>query len=97
MTVDECIRAYREVAQQAFTLKKTGIFPASPHGAFSAKALEAAIKKAVRKFCAEPTCAARRIQDPSTSESCPHSETEFRHGSCTKTYDPWRGVSVGRS
>jgi hypothetical protein len=86
MSVDECIRAYKTVAQQAFTPKKTRIFPASPSGAFSAKALEAAIRQTVRDFCTQPECVARRAQDRTTAETCPHGEIAFREGSCTKTY-----------
>src|SRR5437773_6666845 len=86
MTVDECIRAYKEVAQQAFTPKRTTILPVSPAGAFSAKALESAIKTTVKKSCVEPECAARRSQGFPTTETCPHSEMEFRDGLCTKTY-----------
>ncbi|KAJ9130190.1 Acyl transferase/acyl hydrolase/lysophospholipase [Pleurostoma richardsiae] len=85
MTVDACIRAYRKVAQQAFTPKKAKIIPASPSGAFSAKALEAAIRQTVREFCVETACAARRAQGFSTAETCPHGEMEFRETSCTKT------------
>ena len=88
MTVDDCIRAYRNVAQQAFTPKRTKIIPASPTGAFSAKALEAAIKQTVREFCMESECAARRSRGLSTAQTCPHSEMEFRDRSCTKTYAP---------
>ncbi|KAK3316581.1 acyl transferase/acyl hydrolase/lysophospholipase, partial [Apodospora peruviana] len=86
MSVGECIRAYKKVAQQAFTPKKTRIFPASPSGAFSAKALEAAIKQTVREFCTQPDCVARRKYDPTTAATCPHEEMAFREGSCTKTY-----------
>lgn len=89
MTVDECIQAYKEVAQQAFTPKRTAFvprLPASPTGAFSAKALEAAIKKMLRKFCVESECAARRSQGLSTTETCLHSDVGYRHRSCTKTY-----------
>jgi hypothetical protein len=88
MTVDECIRAYKKVAQQAFTLKRTSILPARPTGAFSAKALEAAIKQTIKEFCVEPQCVTRRSQGESTTEACPHSEKGFRDGSCTKTYVP---------
>jgi hypothetical protein len=86
MTVDECIRAYRKVAQQAFTAKRTSIFPATPTGAFSAKALEAAIKQTVREFCVESECVTRRCRGHQAVETCPHSEMAFRDGSCTKTY-----------
>jgi len=87
MTVAECIGAYKEVAQEAFTPKRTK-FPASPTGAFSAKALEAAIKKVVRKFCVELECATRRSQGLSTTELCLHSDVGYRDTSCTKTCDP---------
>ncbi|KAK4139118.1 kinase subdomain-containing protein, partial [Dichotomopilus funicola] len=85
MSVDECIRAYKKVAQQAFTPKRTTIFPASPSGAFSAKALEEAIKQTVRDFCSQPECIARRMHGTTTAETCPHGEMAFRDGSCTKT------------
>ncbi|KAJ1329894.1 cGAMP-activated phospholipase [Microdochium nivale] len=85
MTVDECIRAYKNLAQHAFTMKRTTLLPASPAGAFSAKALEAAIKRTVREFCVEPECLGRRRQGQSTTETCPHGEALFRSTSCTKT------------
>jgi hypothetical protein len=88
MTVDECIRAYKKVAQQAFTLKRTSILPARPTGAFSAKALEAAVKQTIKEFCVESQCVARRSRGELTVEACPHSEIGFRDGSCTKTYSP---------
>ena len=86
MTVDECIRAYRSVAQQAFTPKRTSILPAAPRGAFSAGALESAIKQTVKEFCMESECVNRRSAGLTTVGTCPHSEKEFRHGACTKTY-----------
>jgi hypothetical protein len=86
MSVDECIRAYKKVAQQAFTPKKTKFLPASPSGAFSAKALEAAIKQTVRDFCTHPECAAGRAQDHTTRHTCPHGEMIFRDESCTETF-----------
>ena len=88
MTVDQCIRAYKKVAQQAFTPKRTSFLPAPPAGAFSAKALEAAIKQTIRELCVESQCVARRSKGDSTAEACPHSEIAFRDGSCTKTYGP---------
>lgn len=92
MTVDECIQAYKEVAQQAFTPKRTTFLPASPAGAFSAKALEAAIKMMLRKFCVESECAARRSQGLSTTETCLHSDVAYRDKTCTKTYGSPRPV-----
>jgi hypothetical protein len=86
MTVDECIRAYRMVAQLAFTPKRTSILPGPPTGAFSAKALEAAIKQVIREYCVESECVSRRFQDRSTVGTCPHSEMIYRDASCTKTY-----------
>jgi hypothetical protein len=86
MTVDECIRAYGKVAAKAFTPKRTSIFPASPSGAFSAKALEAAIVQTVREFCVEEECVQRRGHGSTTIETCPHGEMEFHNGACTKTY-----------
>ncbi|KAK3313310.1 acyl transferase/acyl hydrolase/lysophospholipase, partial [Apodospora peruviana] len=80
MSVDESIRAYKKVAQQAFTPKKTRTFPASPSGAFSAKALEAAIKQTVREFCIQPDCVARRKHNPTTAATCPHEEMAFCKG-----------------
>jgi hypothetical protein len=88
MRVDECISAYKEVARESFTPKRTTILPASPAGAFSAKALEDAIKKMVRKFCVEPECTARRSQGFPTIETCQHRDMAYRDKSCTKTYGP---------
>ncbi|EXL66129.1 hypothetical protein FOPG_17678 [Fusarium oxysporum f. sp. conglutinans race 2 54008] len=85
MTVDECIRAYKKVAQQAFTPKRTSIFPASPSGTFSATQLEAAIKQTVREFCVDPECIAQRANSEPTTNTCQHSEMEFRDVSCRKT------------
>lgn len=85
MTVDECIRAYRKVAQQAFTPKRTSILPASPRGAFSAQALEEAIKETVREFCTDGECVTRRRQGHPTTGTCPHSNLAFRDQACTKT------------
>ncbi|KAH7126012.1 hypothetical protein EDB81DRAFT_951419 [Dactylonectria macrodidyma] len=85
MTVDQCLQAYTKVAQMAFTQKRTLRLPASPSGAFSAKALEAAIKQTIREFCTDPHCVAQREQGQSTTASCTHDGMEFRSPSCTKT------------
>ncbi|KXG45220.1 Acyl transferase/acyl hydrolase/lysophospholipase [Penicillium griseofulvum] len=85
MTVDECIRAYRQVAEQAFTPKRTSILPASPTGAFSAKALENAMKQIVREYCTNVECVTRRRQGHATVTTCPHSNMVFRDDTCTKT------------
>ncbi|EWZ28291.1 hypothetical protein FOZG_17997 [Fusarium oxysporum Fo47] len=75
----------QKVAQQAFTPKRTSIFPAAPTGAFSAKALEAAIKQIVRERCVESECVSRQSQGLGTVKTCPHGEREFRNETCTKT------------
>ncbi|KAL8369253.1 hypothetical protein RB599_010536 [Gaeumannomyces hyphopodioides] len=85
MSVDECIRAYRKVAEKAFTPKRTTLFPASPSGAFSAKALEAAIRDTIKEYCVAPECATRRRAGHSTAATCAHSEMELRDTSCTDT------------
>ena len=85
MTVDECIGAYRKMAERAFTPKRTGFVPASPSGSFSAKALEAAIRDIVKEFCPAAECVARRADGHSTALTCEHSETQFRDPSCTAT------------
>ncbi|GLI80403.1 hypothetical protein PoHVEF18_008757 [Penicillium ochrochloron] len=85
MSVDECIRAYRKVAQQAFTPKRTSILPVSPGGAFSAQALENVIKQIVGEFCTEVECVARRRQGYPTIATCPHPNLAFRDQACTKT------------
>lgn len=86
MTVGECIQAYRNVAQQAFTSKRTAILPGRPSGAFSATALEEAIKQTIREYCVEPECVSRRNQGQQTIEACKHSDMLFRDPTCTKTY-----------
>ncbi|KAM0438146.1 hypothetical protein ACHAQK_006880 [Fusarium lateritium] len=85
MTVDECIRAYKKVAQQAFTPKARAIIPGRPNGAFSATQLEAAIKQTVREHCINPTCLEQRDRGEPTRGSCPHDDMHFRGESSTKT------------
>ncbi|KAI2740146.1 hypothetical protein DTO013E5_5740 [Penicillium roqueforti] len=84
MTVDECIRAYRKVAERAFTRKAHAIIPARPRGAFSARALQEAIKQVVREFCTEKECVERRRNGLSITD-CQHSDLPFREQTCTKT------------
>ncbi|KAJ9322858.1 hypothetical protein DTO027B5_2900 [Paecilomyces variotii] len=85
MTVDDCIRAYKKVAQQAFTPKRTTILPASPSGSFSATQLESVIKQTIREYCIDPQCVAQRKQGKQTINTCSHEEMHFRDRSCTKT------------
>ncbi|KAJ5781110.1 hypothetical protein N7457_006270 [Penicillium paradoxum] len=84
MSVDECIRAYKKVARQAFTPKRNAILPARSKGAFSAQALEEAIKQTVRDFCTDKECVARRSEGLPKG-SCQHSNLPFRDQACTKT------------
>ncbi|KAF4769088.1 hypothetical protein HAV15_008647 [Penicillium sp. str.  len=84
MTVDECLQAYGKVAERAFTPKAHAIIPARPNGAFSAHALEEAIKQVVTEFCTEKECMNRRRNSLSTTP-CQHSDLPFRDQSCTKT------------
>ncbi|KAM0482196.1 hypothetical protein ACHAP7_004423 [Fusarium lateritium] len=86
MTVDDCIRAYKKVAQQAFTPKARAIIPGRPNGAFSATQLEAAIKQTVREHCINPTCLEQRDRGEPTRGSCPHDDMHFRGESSTKTF-----------
>jgi hypothetical protein len=79
MSVDECIRAYKKVARQAFTPKGLGGFslPARPTGAFSATALENAIKDVIAHQCKEDAC---------RDGSCQHTGKLFRDGACCNTW-----------
>lgn len=93
MNVDECISAYRKVAKQAFTPKRFAILPARPYGAFSATQLEDVMKQVIRENCTDSNCLFRRINSGNTADSCPHSDLEFRDGSCTKTLDSLLNMS----
>ncbi|KAI1826668.1 acyl transferase/acyl hydrolase/lysophospholipase [Xylaria intraflava] len=84
MTVDECIQAYDKFAQIAFTPKKLLPF-ASPKGAYSAQALEAAIRQTVKQFCPRSPCIDQRRRGQPTAESCQHEDPGFRDTLCTKT------------
>ena len=75
MSVDECIRAYKTMATKAFTPKKGISLPVRPTGAFSATALEVAIKSAVEES----------IGNTSDDEERPGSEALFRDDTCCKT------------
>ncbi|KAL2887644.1 FabD/lysophospholipase-like protein [Ceratocystis lukuohia] len=85
MTVDQCIRAYRELIEVAFTPKRRRFFPASPSSAFSAKKLEHAIKKIVREYCTMPSCMEHRQAGNSTTDFCQHENQELHDDPYTKT------------
>ncbi|KAH8753288.1 hypothetical protein F5883DRAFT_632842 [Diaporthe sp. PMI_573] len=86
MTVDECIQAYDKVGQAAFTPKRRILpLPAEPKGAFSATALEKAIKQVVRENCTDPECTAKRSEHPQSETTCTHDDLQFRDTTCTKT------------
>jgi hypothetical protein len=75
MTLDECIRQYKNVGKAAFTPRSMLQFPGRPTGAFSAGALEAAIKQVIADQCSEAPCKGR----------CLHTDKLFRDDSCCKT------------
>ncbi|KAJ5633313.1 FabD/lysophospholipase-like protein [Penicillium lividum] len=85
LTVDECITAYRKVAKQTFTPKRTSFLPAAPKGAFSEKSLEDSIKEIVREYCTDIYCVTRRREGHATVKTCPHSDLAFRDHGCKKT------------
>ncbi|KAK5636930.1 hypothetical protein RRF57_012642 [Xylaria bambusicola] len=84
MTVGACIEAYKRVAAQAFTPKSCRMLPASPRGAFSAKALESAMKQIIRENCVEKECRERRGQGSPTGQTCRHDEIPFYKDSSAK-------------
>jgi hypothetical protein len=51
MSVDECIWAYKKVAEKAFIPRARWQFPARPTGTFSATALESAINEVIADQC----------------------------------------------
>ncbi|KAL2885071.1 FabD/lysophospholipase-like protein [Ceratocystis lukuohia] len=85
MTVNQCIRTYRELAETAFTPKRRRFLPVSPSGAFSAKKLEAAIKQAIRENCTMESCVQHRLAGNPTTNFCKHEDQELHDESCTKT------------
>ncbi|KAL1992613.1 hypothetical protein VTN49DRAFT_4645 [Thermomyces lanuginosus] len=87
MTIDDCIKEYREFARQAFTPKSwpKSASTATLESTFSAKRLEGAIKSMIRKFCPEEECKSRRKRNLSTTQTCPHENMRFRDKTCTKT------------
>lgn len=84
MTVNECIREYRKIAERGFTPKLHAIIPGRPNGAFSAHALEEAIKQTVTEYCTERECVNRR-RNGISSTRCQHADLPFRNEACTKT------------
>jgi len=76
MSVDECIRAYKKVARQAFTPRAIWSAPARPTGNFSASGLEAAIKLVIADPCKEEAC---------RDSPCQHIGKLFRDGACCNT------------
>ena len=97
MTVDECIKAYRRVAEQAFTPKQKRLWPSPSSAAFSATQLEAAIKRTVREHCVNAQCMAQRKKGETTVDTCQHEEMLFRDKSCTKTYASREGIILLRN
>ncbi|CAI7601639.1 unnamed protein product [Penicillium glandicola] len=85
MTVDECIRAYGKLAAQAFTPKPVSFLPTPAKPAFSAKALEDAMKQIVTEYCMDIECVTRRRKYDTTVDTCPHSNMAFQDHTCKKT------------
>lgn len=78
MTVEDCLKAYGALGERAFTPKLRLPFPSPPKGAYSAKALKAAIRQAIMDNCREDRCVA--------TNRCSHADDIFQNASCTKTY-----------
>ena len=78
MSADKCFRAYKTLAESAFTLRKDSFFhlPARPTGAISATALEEAIKTVVVEQCRKGVC---------DSGNLSAAEMFFRDETCCKT------------
>ena len=76
MSVDQCLRAYKKMAEKAFSLKWGVHLPASPSGAFSARALEEANKVVIREQCQDERC---------KSSGCQHGGSVFIDKECCKT------------
>ncbi|KAL1994652.1 hypothetical protein VTN49DRAFT_2122 [Thermomyces lanuginosus] len=87
MTVDECIKEYRDLAKRAFTPKTMWkSILSSPFGSiFSAEHLEDAVKSTTRRFCMEEECKVRPSEDPSAAQTCPHDNILFLDKTCTRT------------
>ncbi|KAL1890817.1 hypothetical protein Cpir12675_005213 [Ceratocystis pirilliformis] len=85
MTVDQCIRTYKSLAETAFTPKWPGLARAARSSTFSATKLESAIKQVIRANCPEPKCVAYRNTNSPTTDNCPHEDLQFNDESCTKT------------
>ncbi|KAI1802169.1 FabD/lysophospholipase-like protein [Daldinia bambusicola] len=85
MTIEDCIIAYKRLAKKAFTPKRRFLhLPLPPSGAYSAKALEAAIKEVVKAQCKDRACF--------NWDTCPHEDALFRNDACAKTtYDEVSG------
>ena len=77
MTVKDCLKAYRALGEKAFTPKLRVPLPGPPKGAYSSKALKAAIQQAITGNCREHRCVVTR--------RCHHADDIFQDMSCTKT------------
>lgn len=79
MSVEDCIKTYRSFAERAFTPKRRILsLPASPNGAYSALALEIAMKDVVKTQCRNINC--------TNLQTCTHGDEPFQDDSCVKTY-----------
>ncbi|KAL1994544.1 hypothetical protein VTN49DRAFT_2014 [Thermomyces lanuginosus] len=100
MTIDECIKEYRDFARQAFTAKSTlkskvkiaSIFTPRLASDASISVLSGVLchgprechEVIIKEFFVEEQCKRRRDQGESTAETCPHEGMPFQDRTCTK-------------
>ncbi|KAL2885340.1 putative acyl transferase acyl hydrolase lysophospholipase [Ceratocystis lukuohia] len=98
MTVDQSIRAYKKLAETAFTEKRRMRLPGSSSSVFSGQNLEHAIKQAIRENCVSPGCIERRNMGISGANTCGHEDMPFYDDAlCTKTFSSCKTWEVARA
>ncbi|KAL2885800.1 Vegetative incompatibility protein HET-E-1 [Ceratocystis lukuohia] len=83
MTVDQSIKAYKELANTVFSLEPTNLSTPSPDARL--EKLESAIKKIIRENCSDHQCIARQAGDSLETHICLHEDMLFKDEHCTKT------------
>ncbi|KFA55131.1 hypothetical protein S40293_08680 [Stachybotrys chartarum IBT 40293] len=84
MRVDECIQAYEEVAEQAFSARPFYV-PGLSSSKYSSTSLEKAFDHVVRQYCDDAICKKQRNKGKAVVDNCPHSGMQLRNAACTKT------------
>ncbi|KFA75735.1 hypothetical protein S40288_04987 [Stachybotrys chartarum IBT 40288] len=84
MRVDECIQAYEEVAEQAFSARPFYV-PGLSSSKYSSTSLEKAFDHVVRQYCDDAVCKKQRNKGKAVVDNCPHSGMQLRNAACTKT------------